>query len=808
MSGRLLVVLVVLVAAALRLLWLDSIPYGLLYDEAIVGVMAKEVYLGLDRPLWFSAYLGIEPLYVYLAAGAMAIFGPDQSVLALRATSAVVGVATVAATYAMGRELYGRRVGWLATAFIALSFFHIMHSRLGQRTITLPLLEALAVYLLFRAARRGDYRAWALGGAALGGVVYTYLASRAFPLVFVLFGVWWLLFRRTADRRQVVGCVVAVAAAAIVVAPLAAHFVGHPQELFARTSQVLLTAPGVLPLGTDDPSQEGLLVLLGRNSLKVLGTFTIYGESLTRYNLSGRPVFVWLTAVACYVGLAVLARRLWPFQGKGDAASAFVACWLVVMLLPAFLAHDVGGNSLRIMGELPAIYLLPALGLDAAYRWLGRAMERRGQLPPLRRLAAPSLVVVVLLVEGGLTFRDYFFVWPRDFATAIETGYDLVVQARFLEAHADAETTLLASSADYHLPVLAQLAPRAYPRLRWFDGGQSLVLPKDGDAIFSFPYTALPLDGGRYLAGQAPINEELFDGRYLLHLGYQLDAAALAAAAASLEASPDFTPLFADYGPVQLLGYRLDRRVVAGDVLALRLLWRVSQPPGRDLAFFAHLLDHRGIMVAQGDSVGFLAAEWRAGDLVVGRYDIATPPSAFGGAAGCYRVDVGVYDRASGEVLPARSGKGDLGRVKVASATPVAVPASATTLDVAFGGGIRLRGYEWRAAPASGSDLVLYWQAPEAAAPPRDYTVFVHLLDASGRLLAQDDAFPAGGAQPTSCWEPGEIVADRHRLTAVAGGDRLEVGLYLLATGERLPVAGGGDAHRVESSTVSLPLGR
>jgi hypothetical protein len=85
--------------------------------------------------------------------------------------------------------------------------------------------------------------------------------------------------------------------------------------------------------------------------------------------------------------------------------------------------------------------------------------------------------------------------------------------------------------------------------------------------------------------------------------------------------------------------------------------------------------------------------------------------------------------------------------------------------------------------------LTLYWQA--LAVMPDDYTIFVHLLDSEGRLIAQHDDQPQGGVYPTSIWDVGEWVADSVTLTwlpsAPLGPYRVAVGVYLLATMERLP---------------------
>jgi hypothetical protein len=85
--------------------------------------------------------------------------------------------------------------------------------------------------------------------------------------------------------------------------------------------------------------------------------------------------------------------------------------------------------------------------------------------------------------------------------------------------------------------------------------------------------------------------------------------------------------------------------------------------------------------------------------------------------------------------------------------------------------------------------LTLFWRTETV--PAADYTVFVHLLNKQGDLVAQFDSPPAGGAYPTSLWDPGEIIVDERLLTNLPPGQfTLQVGLYHPVTGERLPVAG------------------
>jgi hypothetical protein len=114
-------------------------------------------------------------------------------------------------------------------------------------------------------------------------------------------------------------------------------------------------------------------------------------------------------------------------------------------------------------------------------------------------------------------------------------------------------------------------------------------------------------------------------------------------------------------------------------------------------------------------------------------------------------------------------------------------------LDYHFGQAIALLGYELvTPEPAPGDRLVftLYWTA--LAALERDYTVFVHVLDAEGQVAVGWDNMPAQDAYPTTRWRVGRLVEDTHVIPLPSdlaeGAYAVSFGLYYVPTGERLPL--------------------
>ena len=111
-------------------------------------------------------------------------------------------------------------------------------------------------------------------------------------------------------------------------------------------------------------------------------------------------------------------------------------------------------------------------------------------------------------------------------------------------------------------------------------------------------------------------------------------------------------------------------------------------------------------------------------------------------------------------------------------------PQPATLLGYDFGGQLTLHSYDL--VPGATTVLTLFWQP--LAESSFNYTVFVHVLDANGVIVAQADAEPRGGSYPTSMWVPGEYVTDPYTFALASGRYSFELGVYRPESGERLPV--------------------
>jgi 4-amino-4-deoxy-L-arabinose transferase-like glycosyltransferase len=382
-------------AAFLRLYRLGEWPPGLYRDEAYNGLDALGVLRG-EHHLFFQANNGREPVYIYLAALAVALLGPTA--IALRLPAALAGALATLPAFLLGREWFGRVAGLLTAFLWAFTFWSVHLGRIGLRVGLLAPLLALSFWLGTRAYRQRRAGLWLAAGLIYGLSFYTYLAARFTPLLLALFAAYLVLTGRRERLWDGGRALWFVFGAALALAPLGAVMLADPSILLGRAGQVSILSPEVHggdPLG----------VLLG-NTGRALGMYLWRGDPILRHNALlgegvlwhnfwpngepvGRPVFDWLMAAPFLAGLVWCLRR-WR-----EPAPTFLILWQLVMLGPTILAEDTP-HFLRAAGVLPGAVFFPAIGLSLLWEW-----ER---LPPALRRAA-----VVLLLAGSLalTARDY-----------------------------------------------------------------------------------------------------------------------------------------------------------------------------------------------------------------------------------------------------------------------------------------------------------------------------------------------------------------------------------------------------------------
>lgn len=116
-------------------------------------------------------------------------------------------------------------------------------------------------------------------------------------------------------------------------------------------------------------------------------------------------------------------------------------------------------------------------------------------------------------------------------------------------------------------------------------------------------------------------------------------------------------------------------------------------------------------------------------------------------------------------------------------------------LDATWDGQVALSAYRLdEFTPGSRAYVVLWWRALRH--PDRDYTVFVHLLDAEGQIITQFDKLPLSDFYPMRAWPLNVDQRDTYPLKVPKDADLdgawLAIGLYDHHSEQRLPVSRDG----------------
>jgi len=637
-----------------------------------------------------------------------------------------------------GRRLGGLRLGLAAGLLYAALPAAVLTGRKIWNPDLVPFFAALALWALVELRMR--HNGWFAGGALLA----IGLASQLHPANLVFLLPWLAIV--VAERRRIHWPHLALPAIALgaVLAPYAllqAHSGGADLHAAAR----FLGLPPV----TDGSALAMATTLLA-------GSFRQQGSDNPDLlaALAGVGPGGWIFLAVLLGGTVLGCRR------KG--AGLLVASWLALPIL-ASIRHGAPVFSHYLLGTLPAAALLAGVSFAA--------------IPP----APVALLLVLAFVgwRGGqwLSFQGTLAanVSVAHFGTALR--YELQA-AQAVARLKPGPALYVAEARDNHAIV--------FP---YADGGKFAIKRFDGAHTFVFPRTdALYLVEGELRSYQfltheigPPASEIRTSGGQLAYSLFDVPASL----AQRFDASAGLQTLAANLaGSVALNGYA-SGTIAAQQPSPATLEWQVIKPlpaPQPDLRQFLHLVDSSGTTWSTDPDVyGFPPSSWTAGDRVVSWFDLA--PRA-GMPLGGYWLETGFYDAATGQRLAAggASSAGSavrIGPIRVAGAQPSVT----TSQPLAILGPLELL-----AAHLSGAQVSLTWRA--RARPAANYTVFVHLLDASGRIVGQNDSPPQNGAYPTTLWAAGDVVLDNHQLQgATAGEQQLEIGLYTTPDLQRVPAS-------------------
>lgn len=357
-----------IVLAVFFYLWkAEHNPPGYYIDEASISYNAHTISqtgqdeFGTPWPLYFRAFGDYKnPVYIYLLAGLYRFTGP--SILVARLSSVTLGILAAGAFGMLAWRLTGKRTVALVTVLLVLlTPWHFEISRMVLEVALYPLLLALFLLCLHRAASRPRWNAGDVIGLAvmLGLVTYAYSIGR---LLGPLLALGLLLFV-TRSRRVAIG--LTWITYLITLVPLFLFNRVHPGALSERFRIITyLDSTTSLP--------ELALAFIGQltgnlNPWRLFVTGDPNPEQIA--HIDGTPLLSLSLGVLLVIGLMVIFR-----QRRGDPWWRFVVYGSIAALIPASLTNEPV-HMLRLAPLMVFLFVLAIPGVE--YLWAESGKRRR-----------------------------------------------------------------------------------------------------------------------------------------------------------------------------------------------------------------------------------------------------------------------------------------------------------------------------------------------------------------------------------------------------------------------------------------------
>ena len=758
---------ILLLGAFLRLFYLQYGQYG--SDDERLWAEALRSIAGLGLPTsGIRSSIGANngPFQVYLVMPAAALFGS-----APLAGSVVVALANAAAVWFFYRfvaEFFGQRAGLIGALLFALDSWAVIYARRMQGQDMLVPFQVLFFWSAARWLAHGKGRDLILTFVWLAILSQVYilgllhLASLA-----VVLALGW---RRLLPPRREQW--LPLAGGAVLCAALLAPYV------FTALLPALSSFGNV---SGSHPRLDGASLVLALTMASHKGFQTIAGQAGGLFDsTSGFEGWLVLAEEALFAAGFVyavcrLVSQLRSRSGKDCLpVLGLVLAWALIPVA-LFARHSVDLYPYYFVAILP----LPALFTGLLLDWLWT----RG-----------GAVALAILATNGLALAGVFFYvlpqyWTKnDYGLPYRYTFDIVPTVERLAAQQRLGRIYVDGDMDPS-EVMSSVLARAGLSVFWFDDYRTpeFAAPPPGDPPALYLAMAGDTDTAHFLESTFAARQVLafpLPGEGVTIRGWQLTPAEVRQAL--------------DQRLTQRLGLKVangttleafegGRRLQPGQSLRAALSWSWpggARPDKLRYAVFGHLVDGHGGVIAETDNPLVPSVDWRAGETVVQWLDLPLPANL---PPGRYLLDLGIYaqDGVVRQELTDASGKSIGGSLTLGPfvAPPPEAPAPTGPVEARLGDGIQLLAHSASTSPGA-AEVQLTWGA--TAAPSKDYTVFVHLLDGSGKVVAQADSQPHGGDFPTSTWQAGDRVADSYTLRAPPGRYTVEAGMYELATLQRL----------------------
>mgnify|MGYP001617869430 CR=1 FL=1 len=408
MKKNIVLISILILAAVLRLSFLDQFPSGLNADEAAIGYNAYSlIQTGLDEhgaswPFVFRSFDDYKPpLYFYLTLPFVKILG--LSIWAVRLSSALLGILAVFLIYKLTNSK-------LTALLLAVSPWHLHFSRGGWEVNAATTLMLLGVYAFTKALKQPRY--FFLSAFSFLLSLYTYHSARVVTPLLIL-GLL-LIYKPKLTKMFVISFLFGLVLAIPIVGQLLSK---EGQSRFSGVS--IFADPGplsyVLESRRTSSSPDGLLTKIKYNRYTAYAGYFlknylshyspnflfVNGDTIDRSRVPGFGQSYLFLAPFFYLGIILLFKQ----------RSFVTLAWLAIAPIAAALTYQ-SPHALRAASMAIPLTITTSVGLVYCLNLFSK----------LRSYTV--FVFAIVLSSSVLSYLySYFVSYPNTLPTAWQSGF-------------------------------------------------------------------------------------------------------------------------------------------------------------------------------------------------------------------------------------------------------------------------------------------------------------------------------------------------------------------------------------------------
>lgn len=462
-----ILLVILFLAAFLRLFKLGQSPPGLNQDEAVNAWNAYCLLKtgtdqhGVSWPIFYMRALGgnNSPLYIYTLIPFQAVGG--MNIYTTRLPGVFAGVLTVFLIYYTGRRLFNWQTGLIAAALLAIDPWNIQQSRWGHEATLAAIAGLLPLAALLWAGMPITNRTSlpplpfraALAGAMGGIVCYGYHSIRIFvpillfAIVIVTLPAWW---NQLKNRKGLLAIAAYAIGFLVIFGPLAYLHIFRPEGIGRHASyNNILSGPESLGFKI----QAVLARYIGHFGWDFL---FISGDKFIIQSPPGMGMFYWYMFPLMVAGLAVVIYRF-----RSSYSMRLLLVYVLVYPIGDSLFLAWGMHALRSFPGSCGLVLLAAVG---AFFIVELLLKKSRFLA----LLLTAVLAIVVIYSNLRYLNRFFFDYNRQQDIYHNYHVDLLDALDWLRPRLKDTDKVFCTTDGFNMPYIISLVALNHDPHRWF----------------------------------------------------------------------------------------------------------------------------------------------------------------------------------------------------------------------------------------------------------------------------------------------------------------------------------------------------